>query len=134
LSIEYVNMIRLSVALFLIVQLTHCRPKERKVTSYKYIPESSWEMLNDLPEYHGDTVLLTRFLHYNFEDVALYRTKNSETVEALWLSSIERRLTKRLDSFYSSEVKVLGVIDTTSHGHLGLYAGEFKPISVNEVR
>lgn len=125
-------MIRLTVALFLISQLTHCQPKEKKVTYYKYIPESSWKgILDDISQYHNDTVLLTGFLRYNFEDVALYQTKNSEKGEALWLSSVEENLISKMDSLNLSEVKVLGTIDTTAHGHLNLYTGEFKPISIS---
>ncbi len=124
-------MIRLTVSLLLIIQLTHCSPKEKKVNFYQYIPESSWGILNDLLEYHSDTILLTGLLHYKYEDVALYQTIKSRKSNALWLSPIEGELIKKMDSLDTLRVKILGVIDTTAHGHLNLYAGEFWPIFIS---
>lgn len=65
------------------------------------------------------------FFHYYFEDVALYLATNKDISKALWLNfnDLDSNKNNILEDLAGKKVKVIGVIDLTSKGHLGNYIG-----------
>jgi hypothetical protein len=76
-----------------------------------------------IKELHGRFVEIEGILHYNFEDVALYPSKHSDVIKAMWLNliipdKVSEMKIKRMDGV---KVVLIGKIDTTDQGHYDAY-------------
>lgn len=79
--------------------------------------------INKLKMLNDTYVQVDGFLHYSFEDVALYPSMNSKPEEAIWLSlkfpkEISDIDIERLDGLY---ITIVGKVDTLNKGHYGAY-------------
>jgi len=75
-----------------------------------------------IKELNGKFVEVGGFFYYNFEDVALYPSRPSDSDGALWLDfSLPGTTPRQLENLSSRKVVMTGRINLSEHGHLGAY-------------
>lgn len=100
------------------------------------------QLLATPERYNGKQVLVTGYLHLQFEDTALYFSKEDAQYgsNALWVGfandvkletvgNPSQRKRLKLSSFDSRHVMVQGVFDSSMKGHLGGFPGGITNIS-----
>src|SRR5262249_54990940 len=93
-------------------------------------------------KYHGKFVRVRGYLHNQFEDSAIYLTKDDSDHHnqdnALWVSYAEKVQKQAVGSkqdpdnlryFDRKYVMIEGVYNKDNHGHLGLYAGSIDKVA-----
>jgi hypothetical protein len=86
-------------------------------------------VLRNPDQFQGQEIIITGVFHYQFEDVAIYLTKNSETEEALWVNYSEK-FDSSVEGLHGQKIKVKGTFDKHSKGHLGQYAGSLEDVTL----
>ena len=79
----------------------------------------------------GKFVQVEGYYRDNFEDVALYPSRNADSRKALWLEiKIPDSIpVTRLDSLREKKILVIGKINISDKGHLGAYLATLENIS-----
>jgi hypothetical protein len=87
---------------------------------YQKIEKVSFDDVEHIKKVNGRFVEIEGFFYYNFEDVALYPTKSSNsTADALWLNL--KLPDTLLDKLSKKKVRVIGRLNILQKGHLGGY-------------
>jgi len=127
------NIMKINTLLLVVLlSLINCNGRINEVQK---LDEISWTSISKNPRlYHQDTVELIGHYVYEFEDSALYPNNNHNYSQALWVNFP----LNRSDSYYAQFlelngelVNVLGVLDTTDHGHLGSYLASIQVIEMS---
>ena len=132
-------MKQLIILCILLITLSDCNSKKDS-TSYVYFGSqkneeeiSGWNsIMKSAKEVHGDTLALTGFFNYEFENVALYLTKPEVSEFGVWLNFDQSITSASLEEFNGHEVSVVGILDTTRHGHLSQYEAELHVLEIKE--
>ncbi|MER2998133.1 hypothetical protein [Pontibacter populi] len=110
-------------------------------SSQSEIPDrvSFIKLLANPEDYHGKRVMVTGFLHLDFEDYGLYFSDehgnylNSES--AFWVDFAKTVAVQddkgkevSIDALNRRYVMIIGVFNKDSNGHLGAFAGEIHSI------
>lgn len=72
---------------------------------------------------HRDTVELTGYFRYEFENVAFYPTEASNPSFGVWMNLDSVRILD-MESLNGRPITIGGIIDTTHHGHLSNFHSE----------
>lgn len=89
-------------------------------------------LVGDPSRYSGKKVRVAGWLHYSFEDNALYLTQCDSdfniTCNAVWVGftstvKCEPQSQQGLKYFHCKPVWVVGTFDPSRHGHMDLYSG-----------
>lgn len=91
--------------------------------SFDYFLKNSENLSDSLIQIEG-------YLHFNFEDVALYMTKKSSSNSALWIdfTSEVNKFEKSLNKMNGKRVKIIGIYRATNKGHFNSYKGSLSNI------
>lgn len=94
-------------------------------------PDDFQAVLESPAQFDGKEIELTGVLHFHFEDVALYPAANSDTENAIWLDITTHEVAKYTEEELAThKVRLRGVFNKNSHGHLGSYAGELNEVHI----
>lgn len=77
--------------------------------------------------FDGKEIEVTGIYHEQFEDVAIYLSRASNTEEAMWVDPPTSH-----DGLNGKRIKMRGEFDMNSKGHLGQYIGTLKDAQVIE--
>lgn len=90
----------------------------------------SFELLNTVDANSDEYFEIEGYLHFNFEDVALYPGKYATSEEALWLDfdSAFDATHPRLEQLNGEKVRVTGMFNKYEKGHLSGYFGGLKRV------
>ena len=104
------------------------------------------ELLDSLLYLHGQKIELEGYYHEAFETSALAKRENYDSEKVLWIDfdynlfriqgSDTVYLLNSPDAIHSlnyRRIKLRGIVDAKSHGHLGAYSGTIKEICYMEV-
>jgi hypothetical protein len=114
---------------FLIMVLTFfsCRAFQKKQevdicgssNFYQKVEKVTFDDAHQIKKLNGKFVEIEGFLHANFEDNALYPSKSSHSMDALWLNS--KLPDSLLNLVNGKKVKVIGRVNLLDKGHLNGY-------------
>ena len=124
------------------ILLLLCLFSSRAFAGNQTLRVSLVQLLATPERYNGKTVQVTGYLHLQFEDTALYFSKEDAQYgsNALWVGfandvkletdgNPSRRKRLKLSSFDCRHVLVQGVFDSSVRGHLGSFPGGVTNIS-----
>jgi hypothetical protein len=114
-------------SLIIILGIFSCRAleKEKEIdicgsnNFYQRVEKVSLDDIDRIKKLDGKFVEVEGFLHANFEDLALYPSKHSHSLDAIWLNS--KLPDSLLDKVNAKKVKIIGRVNILDKGHLNGY-------------
>jgi len=99
-------------------------------------PVSIVKLLANPDFYHGKKVHIRGYLHYKFENSAIYFTKEHADrlmgYDAIWVRykpGLSDSLKINLKTFDEKYVSIMGIFNKDEFGHMGSYAGVIENVS-----
>lgn len=95
--------------------------------------KSEFQKVLDSPEeFHSREITLDGILHYQLENIALYKTCNGESDEAIWadFSGGTWIYNYTQDQLHNHRVRLKGKFDKNLKGHMDAYAGTLKDATI----